>query len=155
MNTKVGRASIRSIVSLLLGMALMATPASSQTPKTAVRISLDEAVQMSIQHNHVLIAARNTIQQAQAEEITANLRPNPTLTVDWEYLPFFTPSSFTSDYLHDSTEADVGAPKEKVDAHCAQRHAVGHAVEPARDRFLFPDGAGLVMAWFGSILPHC
>jgi outer membrane protein, heavy metal efflux system len=64
---------------------------------------------MSIQHNHVLIAARNTIQQAQAEEITANLRPNPTLTVDWEYLPFFTPSSFTSDYLHDSTEADFGA----------------------------------------------
>jgi outer membrane protein, heavy metal efflux system len=109
LNTKVGRASIRSIVSLLLSVVLLANSASSQTPKTAVRISLDEAVQMAIQHNHVLIAARNTIQQAQAEEITANLRPNPTLTVDWEYLPFFTPSSFTGDYLHDSTEADFGA----------------------------------------------
>jgi outer membrane protein, heavy metal efflux system len=108
LNTKVGRASIRGIVGLLLGMALLANSASSQTPKGAVRISLDEAVQMAIQHNHVLIAARNTIQQAQAEEITANLRPNPALTVDWEYLPFFTPSSFTADYLHDSTEADVG-----------------------------------------------
>jgi outer membrane protein, heavy metal efflux system len=108
LNTKVGRASIRGIVGLLLGMALLANSASSQTPKTAVRISLDEAVQMAIQHNHVQIAARNTIQQAQAEEVTANLRPNPALTVDWEYLPFFTPSSFTADYLHDSTEADVG-----------------------------------------------
>jgi outer membrane protein, heavy metal efflux system len=108
LNTKVGRVSIRSIVSLLLSMVLLANSASSQTPKTSVRISLDEAVQMAIQHNHVLIAARNTIQQAQAEEITANLRPNPALTVDWEYLPFFTPSSFTADYLHDSTEADVG-----------------------------------------------
>jgi cobalt-zinc-cadmium efflux system outer membrane protein len=89
-------------------MVLLANSASSQTPKTSVRISLDEAVQMAIQHNHVLIAARNTIQQAQAEEITANLRPNPALTVDWEYLPFFTPSSFTLDYLHDSSEADFG-----------------------------------------------
>ncbi len=105
MNT---RASVRSIPGLLLVMALLVTPASSQTPKTAVRISLDEAVQMAIQHNHVLIAARNTIEQAQAEEITANLRPNPALTVDWEYLPFFTPSSFTLDYLHDSSEADFG-----------------------------------------------
>jgi outer membrane protein, heavy metal efflux system len=108
LNTKVGRASIRSIVSLLLSMVLLANSASSQTPKGAVRISLDEAVQMAIQHNHVLIAARNTIQQAQAEEVTANLRPNPALTVDWEYLPFFTPSSFTLDYLHDSSEADFG-----------------------------------------------
>jgi outer membrane protein, heavy metal efflux system len=103
------RPSVRSIAGLLLSIALLTISASSQTPKTAVRISLDEAVQMAIQHNHVLIAARNTIQQAQAEEITANLRPNPALTVDWEYLPFFTPSSFTGDYLHDSTEADVGA----------------------------------------------
>jgi cobalt-zinc-cadmium efflux system outer membrane protein len=103
------RALVRSIAGLLLSIALSVNSASSQTPKTAVRVSLDEAVQMAIQHNHVLIAARNTIQQAQAEEVTANLRPNPALTVDWEYLPFFTPSSFTGDYLHDSTEADVGA----------------------------------------------
>jgi hypothetical protein len=55
-----------------------------------------------------ILAGHNTVQQAQAEEITANLRPNPAVTVDWEYLPFFTPASFTADYLHDSTEADFG-----------------------------------------------
>ena len=36
------------------------------------------------------------------------MRPNPTLFGDWEYLPFFTPSHWTSQYLHDSTEIDGG-----------------------------------------------
>ncbi|MGA3224925.1 MAG: TolC family protein [Acidobacteriaceae bacterium] len=93
---------------LLLSVALLASSAGGQTAKTAVRISLDEAIQLAVQHNHVQEAARNTILQSEAEETTANLRPNPQLTVDWEYLPFFTPSSFTLDYLHDSSEADFG-----------------------------------------------
>jgi outer membrane protein, heavy metal efflux system len=93
---------------LLLSVALLANYAGGQTAKTAVRISLDEAIQLAVQHNHVQEAARNNILQSEAEETTANLRPNPQLTVDWEYLPFFTPSSFTLDYLHDSSEADFG-----------------------------------------------
>jgi outer membrane protein, heavy metal efflux system len=92
-----------------LSLALLTSSVEGQTAaKGAVRISLDEAIQMAIQHNHTQIAARNTIEQSEASEITANLRPNPNLTVDWEYLPFFTPSSFTADYLHDSSEADFG-----------------------------------------------
>jgi hypothetical protein len=43
------------------------------------------------QHNHTLQAARTTIQQNQAAEVTANLRPNPTFFTDWEYLPMFHP----------------------------------------------------------------
>ena len=93
---------------LVLIVALLANSAGGQTAKTAVRISLDEAIQLAVQHNHVQEAARNNILQSEAEETTANLRPNPQLTVDWEYLPFFTPSSFTLDYLHDSSEADFG-----------------------------------------------
>lgn len=104
MNTK----PVASRFLVLLLSALTAGVAGGQTAKTAVRISLDDAIQMAIQHNHVLLAARNTIQQSEAEEITANLRPNPNLTVDWEYLPFFNPSSFTLDYIHDSSEADFG-----------------------------------------------
>ena len=62
------------------------------------------------QHNHTLLAARTTIQQNQAQEVTANLRPNPTFFTDWEYLPLFIASraSGSSDYLHDSTEGDIG-----------------------------------------------
>ena len=101
-------------LSLLQSLALTAIlsfrihSAQAQSAKGAVRLSLEDAVQLAIQHNHTLIAARNNIEQSEAEEITANLRPNPNLTVDWEYLPFFTPSSWTGDYLHDSTEGDVG-----------------------------------------------
>jgi cobalt-zinc-cadmium efflux system outer membrane protein len=82
--------------------------ALGQTAQGSARLSLEDAVQLAIQHNHNLLATRTTIQQNEAAEITANLRPNPTLFTDWEYLPFFTPSSFTKDYLHDSTEADIG-----------------------------------------------
>ena len=48
------------------------------------------------QHNHTLLAARTKIQQNQAAEITANLRPNPTLFTDWEYLPLFPAAKATS-----------------------------------------------------------
>jgi outer membrane protein, heavy metal efflux system len=80
-------------------------------------VTLDEAIQMALQHNHNLLAARTTIPQAEAEETTANLRPNPSLFADWEYLPLGSPAHqnpnlygghSTSDYLHDNTEGDIG-----------------------------------------------
>jgi outer membrane protein, heavy metal efflux system len=73
----------------------------------SARITLDEAIQMALQHNHNLLAARTGIQQSQAEETTANLRPNPSLFADWEYLPL-THSAQNTQYLHDSTEGDLG-----------------------------------------------
>ena len=74
------------------------------------RITLDQAIQLAVQHNHSLQAARTAIQQNQAAEITANLRPNPTFFTDWEYLPLFSrPQGQTiSDYIQGSTEGDLG-----------------------------------------------
>src|ERR1700690_771926 len=71
--------------------ALWVNPAFGQATTTngPVRITLDEAIQLAIQHNHFLIAMRTTIQQSEAEEVTQGLRPNPSLFVDWEYLPLF------------------------------------------------------------------
>jgi len=73
-----------------------------------VRITLDDAIQLALQHNHALRAARTTIQQSQAEETTANLRPNPVLTVDSQYLPIFSPNEFSADYLDNTAEFDAG-----------------------------------------------
>ena len=86
---------------------VLADSALAQGP---VRITLDEAIQMALRHNHTLQAARTAIQQNQAAEITANLRPNPTFFTDWEYLPVFTRQQGTStaDYLQNSTEGDMG-----------------------------------------------
>jgi cobalt-zinc-cadmium efflux system outer membrane protein len=92
----------------LLGCLVLAMTPRTALAQKPVRITLDEAIQLALQHNHNLLAARTTIQQSQAEETTANLRPNPTFFADWEYLPLFSPSSQNSQYLHDSTEADLG-----------------------------------------------
>ena len=74
-----------------------------------VTVTLDQAIQLALAHNHNLLAARTTVQQNQAQEITANLRPNPTLFTDWEYLPLVHPNGGSVlDYLHDSTEGDIG-----------------------------------------------
>jgi outer membrane protein, heavy metal efflux system len=107
---------LRGLVGFLLVRILLAPPAAAQT-QGPVRITLDEAIQMALQHNHNILAARTTIQQSQAEEITANLRPNPTLFADWEYLPLGSPSHQnpnlypnvpTNDYLNNNTEGDIG-----------------------------------------------
>ncbi|MGO8790040.1 MAG: TolC family protein [Terriglobia bacterium] len=86
-------------------LMLTAGAAYAQGP---TRISLDDAIRLALQHNHTLLAARTTIEQSKDEEITAYLRPNPTLFGDWDYLPLFSPGSFTGSYFNNATEADLG-----------------------------------------------
>ena len=92
----------------VFGSLLLADRAFAQ--QAPVTITLDQAIQMALQHNHTLQAARTTIQQNQAAEITANLRPNPTFFTDWEYLPFFSvpQGQSVADYIQNSTEGDMG-----------------------------------------------
>jgi cobalt-zinc-cadmium efflux system outer membrane protein len=71
-------------------------------------ISLDQAIELAIQHNHTLLAERTTIQQNEAEETTANLRSNPVLMGDSQFLPFFQPSQFSADYIDNSAQFDLG-----------------------------------------------
>jgi len=72
---------------------------------------------MALQHNHNMIAARTAIDQSLDLEVTANLRPNPALFTDWEYLPLGSPAKqnpdlysgvSTPDYLKNNTEGDIG-----------------------------------------------
>jgi outer membrane protein, heavy metal efflux system len=94
------------LIGYAVAASVLAAPAFCQSAGRA-SVTLDEAIQMALQHNHMLLAARTTIQQSEAEETTANLRPNPSLFADWEYLPL-DHSSQNADYLHDSTEGDLG-----------------------------------------------
>jgi cobalt-zinc-cadmium efflux system outer membrane protein len=101
------RAKIRVVaVACAIAVCVRAVPAFGQSAGPT-SITLDDAIQMGLQHNHNLLAARTTIQQSEAEEITANLRPNPSLFADWEYLPL-DHSGQNAQYLHDSTEGDLG-----------------------------------------------
>jgi outer membrane protein, heavy metal efflux system len=72
------------------------------------RVTLDDAIDLALKHNHSLQASRTTILQNQALEVTANLRPNPVALVDEQYMPFFSPSAFTADYINQSAVYDLG-----------------------------------------------
>jgi cobalt-zinc-cadmium efflux system outer membrane protein len=78
-----------------------------QAPQSPVRISLDQAIQLALAHNHALLAARSAIVQSKDEEITANLRPNPVFGADVVGLPQ-EPDDFTADNINQA-EFDIGA----------------------------------------------
>ena len=107
MKTNLGILPMTNVGACAVTAALLACTAFAQTTS---RITLDQAIQLALRHNHTLQAAQTTIQQNQAAEITANLRPNPTLFVDWEYLPLTgSPQGESiSQYLLNSTEGDIG-----------------------------------------------
>jgi cobalt-zinc-cadmium efflux system outer membrane protein len=79
----------------------------AQKPGT-VLITLDQAIQVALQHNHNLLASRTLVQQDKAEEVTANLRPNPVLLSDAIFLPIFQPSNLTPDYIDNIAQWDMG-----------------------------------------------
>src|SRR6202451_4178495 len=80
-------------------------PASGQG---SVKITLDDAIQMALAHNHTLQAARTTIDQSEAQETTANLRPNPVLLGDAQFLPIFNWNVFNASYVDNAAQFDVG-----------------------------------------------
>jgi cobalt-zinc-cadmium efflux system outer membrane protein len=71
-------------------------------------ISLDQAIELALAQNHSLKATRTLILQNQAQEITANLRPNPTLGADSQFVPFFSPQDFSGDNLNNVQQFDIG-----------------------------------------------
>jgi len=71
-------------------------------------ISLDQAIDLALVHNHSIKATRTLILQNQAQEITANLRPNPTFGADTQFVPFFSPQYFSGENLDQTQQFDVG-----------------------------------------------
>src|SRR5579862_4840503 len=98
--------ALRRIASLSLWLAFAVQASSGQTAPTL--ISLDQAIDLALAHNHALKASRTLVFQNQAQEITANLRPNPTFGVDSQFIPIFTPQDFSTDDLNLTQQFDVG-----------------------------------------------
>src|SRR5271166_3474256 len=80
--------------------------AAPQPP--SVVITIEQAIELATKNNPTLQANRTLIYQNKEQEVTANLRPNPVLTVDAQFLPIFTPDRFTSDYINVLAEFDAG-----------------------------------------------
>ena len=83
-------------------------PRADTTQPPPVRITLDDAIRLALQHDHALQAARTTILQNQAQEITANLRPNPVISWDSQFFPLFHPEEFGTSYLNTQAQFDLG-----------------------------------------------
>jgi len=76
--------------------------------QTPALINLDQAIDLALAHNHALQATRTMVLQNQAQEITANLRPNPTLGADTQFVPIFSPQDFSGDNLNNVQQFDIG-----------------------------------------------
>jgi cobalt-zinc-cadmium efflux system outer membrane protein len=87
--------------------ATPSVPPSADRP-AATQITLEQAISMALANSPAIKAARTQIQQSQAQEITANLRPNPTLNWDSQFIPVFSPGDFSSDTLNNLQQFDIG-----------------------------------------------
>src|SRR6202451_3105442 len=76
--------------------------------QNTTRVTLDQAIDLALAHNHSLRATRTLILQNQAQEITANLRPNPTFGADTQFVPLFSPQDFSGENLNETQQFDVG-----------------------------------------------
>jgi cobalt-zinc-cadmium efflux system outer membrane protein len=80
-------------------------PSSPIPPPGGTAITLAQAIDLAVAHNHALLATRTTIQQSQAQEVTAAVRPNPTLALNSLFIPF---TAATAANLNQISEFDVG-----------------------------------------------
>ena len=102
-------------------------------------ISLDNAIDLALAHNHSLKANRTLILQNQAQEITANLRPNPTLGADTQFVPFFSPQDFSGDNLNNVQQFDIGISYLFERGHKRQRRLQAARDQTAVTRFQVTD----------------
>ena len=72
---------------------------AQQPPATAVKksLTLADALSVFLQHNLQLVAGRYDIETADAEKLTARLRPNPEFNFDTEELPL----DFSGPFFHE------------------------------------------------------
>ena len=91
----------------LLLSGVWARVACGQQPPPTVRIDLKRAIQLALEHNHALLAAKTQVTQSKADEVTASLKPNPVFTWNGLFWPFFSPSQLNRDYIDNVTEFDA------------------------------------------------
>jgi cobalt-zinc-cadmium efflux system outer membrane protein len=98
---------VRSLAPLSLLLCALAFAARGEAT-AANTITLDEAIQLALEHNKNLLATRTTIEQSLHQETTAGLRPNPNLSVSFSSLPLFAPQEGLKNYLSDNGSLDIG-----------------------------------------------
>lgn len=89
--------------------ATLATAAAAQTqpqpgPPPVATLTMDDAVRLALERNQSLRAQRLTIDESKADELTASLKPNYTLSAGADGFPVFTPSLMNRDFFANVTQ---------------------------------------------------
>lgn len=96
----------------LSSTARQGAPSGSQpaqaNPQPAKLITLDDAISLALTSSPSIKAARTQITQNKAQEVTANLRPNPVLSWDTQFIPIFSPGNFSDNTLNNIQQFDIG-----------------------------------------------
>jgi outer membrane protein, heavy metal efflux system len=87
--------------------SLGAQPAP-QAPAPITRVSMADAVRLSLDRNQALRALRLTIDEAKADEITAALKPNFNLSLGAEGFPLFSPGQINTSFLGNEISYSAG-----------------------------------------------
>jgi cobalt-zinc-cadmium efflux system outer membrane protein len=106
----------RCISAAWIGALAVPLPVHAQTPTAAptsgpppsVVVTIEQAIELAKSSNPTLQASRTLISQNKEQEVTANLRPNPVLSWDAQFLPLFTPDLWTSNYIDSTAQFDLG-----------------------------------------------
>jgi cobalt-zinc-cadmium efflux system outer membrane protein len=88
--------------------ALMLAMHPSAIGQATTQITLDQAIELAMKNSPAIQAARTQIDQNKAQEITANLRPNPVLFWDSLFLPIFNANGFSEDNISQNSQFDLG-----------------------------------------------
>jgi cobalt-zinc-cadmium efflux system outer membrane protein len=92
----------------LLSVALSSAAAAQVPLPPAARVTMIDAVKLTLEHNQTLRAQRLTIEESKADEITAGLKPNPSLSFGADGLTPFSPRQLTWDFLRSTVSYSSG-----------------------------------------------
>src|SRR5580700_10138233 len=111
LNRRLGLAAFWLTTGLAFYVQAPAQPQNTppQTPPPSMIVALDQAIEVAKKTNPTLQANRTLISQNREQEVTANLRPNLLLSMDAQYLPLFSPSLWSSNYVDTTAQFDLGA----------------------------------------------
>ena len=90
-------------------LLLAAAPARAQTSPPITRLSLQEAVNMAVARNQALQAQRLAVDAARADEITAGLKPNLSLSFGADGFTPFSPRQINWDFLKNDVSYSTSA----------------------------------------------
>lgn len=90
------------------GFTPQGAPAAGAPAPAVTQISLEDAIRLALTNSPSIRATRTQIAQSQAQETTADFRPNPVLSWDAQFIPIFSPGQFTTNTLNNIQQFDVG-----------------------------------------------